>query len=203
MAIRLRGVLGSRARSLTAVGVLPIDREKDRSFACPPLCLCHSMSMTAVATPPPPLLSLTRRPFHSTAAPQSASFAVACLGIAGACYTLDHGVKAFQEWQKQRAASGDADRGTEGGEKKDSSSASGGFSSFYAKRFYDGPFEDEMTRREAALILGVRESASATRIKNAHRKLLILNHPDTGGSTFIATKLNEAKELLLKTATDD
>ena len=55
-----------------------------------------------------------------------------------------------------------------------------------------------MTRREAALILGVRESSPASRIKEAHRKLLVLNHPDTGGSTFVAGKINEAKELLLK-----
>jgi DnaJ family protein C protein 19 len=61
-----------------------------------------------------------------------------------------------------------------------------------------GGFEDKMTRKEAALILGVRESSTPKRIKEAHRKLLILNHPDTGGSTFIAGKVNEAKELLLK-----
>jgi hypothetical protein len=36
-------------------------------------------------------------------------------------------------------------------------------------RFYDGGFEDAMTRREAALILGVRESATPQRIKDAHR----------------------------------
>jgi hypothetical protein len=65
-------------------------------------------------------------------------------------------------------------------------------------KYYDGGFEDQMTKREAALILGVRESSSASRIKEAHRKLLILNHPDTGGSTYIAGKINEAKELLLK-----
>ena len=70
-------------------------------------------------------------------------------------------------------------------------------SSWSYRNFYDGPFEDKMTRREAALILGVRESASTERIRNAHRKLLILNHPDTGGSTLLATKINEAKELLL------
>ncbi|OEU22464.1 hypothetical protein FRACYDRAFT_267288 [Fragilariopsis cylindrus CCMP1102] len=65
-------------------------------------------------------------------------------------------------------------------------------------KYYDGGFEDTMTRREAALILGVRESSSPARVKDAHRNLLILNHPDTGGSTFLAGKLNEAKELLLK-----
>jgi hypothetical protein len=65
-------------------------------------------------------------------------------------------------------------------------------------KYYDGGFEDTMTRREAALILGVRESSSPARVKDAHRNLLIANHPDTGGSTFLAGKLNEAKELLLK-----
>ena len=65
-------------------------------------------------------------------------------------------------------------------------------------KYYEGGFEETMTKREAALILGVRESASPQRIKDAHRKLLILNHPDTGGSTYLSGKLNEAKELLLK-----
>lgn len=65
-------------------------------------------------------------------------------------------------------------------------------------KYYEGGFEDTMTKREAALILGVRESSSPARVKDAHRRLLILNHPDTGGSTYLAGKLNEAKELLLK-----
>jgi len=65
-------------------------------------------------------------------------------------------------------------------------------------KYYEGGFEDEMTKKEAALILGVRESSSKQRIKVAHRKLLVSNHPDTGGSTYIAGKINEAKELLLK-----
>ena len=82
---------------------MPVDREKESFSASPPLCLCHPMSMTARS-----------RSLHSTAAPQSATFAVACLGIAGACYTLDHGVKSFQQWQEQRAASGgDAEAGGE------------------------------------------------------------------------------------------
>ncbi|EGB07494.1 hypothetical protein AURANDRAFT_8862, partial [Aureococcus anophagefferens] len=65
------------------------------------------------------------------------------------------------------------------------------------KRYYEGPFEAAMTRREAALILGVRESATAQRIKDAHRRILRINHPDMGGSAFLSAKVNEAKELLI------
>jgi hypothetical protein len=38
-----------------------------------------------------------------------------------------------------------------------------------------------MSRREAALILGLRESAAEERIKEAHRRIMIANHPDSGG----------------------
>ena len=72
------------------------------------------------------------------------------------------------------------------------------FSSWFAKNYYEGGFEDKMTKREAALILGVRESATAERIKDAHRRILLLNHPDRGGSAFVAAKINEAKDLLIK-----
>jgi len=70
--------------------------------------------------------------------------------------------------------------------------------SLFTKNFYDGGFEDKMTKREAALILGVRESASLERVKEAHRRVLLLNHPDRGGSAFLAAKINEAKDLLIK-----
>jgi len=46
-----------------------------------------------------------------------------------------------------------------------------------------------MTRREAAQVLGIRESADAKRIKTAHRKILIANHPDKGGSPYMAAKV--------------
>ena len=64
-------------------------------------------------------------------------------------------------------------------------------------RYHQGGFEDKMTRREASLILGVRETAEEKKILDAHKKLMILNHPDAGGSTFLATKVNEAKELMM------
>jgi len=59
-----------------------------------------------------------------------------------------------------------------------------------------GGFLPDMTRREAALILGVREAAAAERVRAAHRKLMIANHPDAGGSPYLASKVNEAKEML-------
>lgn len=65
------------------------------------------------------------------------------------------------------------------------------------RQFYKGGFLPEMTRREAALILGIRESSPEERIKEAHRRIMIANHPDAGGSSFIAAKVNEAKDLLL------
>ena len=44
---------------------------------------------------------------------------------------------------------------------------------------------------------GVRESAPEEKVKEAHRRIMIANHPDAGGSSYVATKVNEAKELLL------
>ncbi|KAF3791384.1 Mitochondrial import inner membrane translocase subunit [Nymphaea thermarum] len=65
------------------------------------------------------------------------------------------------------------------------------------RKFYGGGFETTMTRREAALILGVRESATVEKVKEAHRKVMVANHPDAGGSHFLASKINEAKDIML------
>ncbi|GFR45303.1 hypothetical protein Agub_g6661 [Astrephomene gubernaculifera] len=65
------------------------------------------------------------------------------------------------------------------------------------KQFYKGGFLPEMTKREASLILGVRESAGEDRIKDAHRRIMVANHPDSGGSSYIAAKVNEAKDMML------
>lgn len=59
-----------------------------------------------------------------------------------------------------------------------------------------GGFEAEMTRKEAFQILGLREGANKDAIRTAHRRLMRLNHPDNGGSTYVATKVNEAKDML-------
>ncbi|KAH8955768.1 hypothetical protein BDL97_07G004000 [Sphagnum fallax] len=49
------------------------------------------------------------------------------------------------------------------------------------RKYYEGGFQAVMTRREAARILGVRESVAQDKVKEAHRRVMQANHPDAGG----------------------
>ncbi|KAG9348990.1 hypothetical protein JZ751_029307 [Albula glossodonta] len=62
--------------------------------------------------------------------------------------------------------------------------------------YYKGGFEQKMSKREASLILGISPTSSKAKVREAHRRIMVLNHPDKGGSPFLAAKINEAKDLL-------
>lgn len=54
-----------------------------------------------------------------------------------------------------------------------------------------------MSREEAYAVLGLKPGASHEEIREAHRRLMMHCHPDRGGSDWLASRLNQAKDILL------
>jgi hypothetical protein len=57
---------------------------------------------------------------------------------------------------------------------------------------------DQSARAEALAILGLDEGSMEEEVVSAHRSLIQKLHPDRGGNDFLAAKINQAKDILLK-----
>ncbi|MCJ9429245.1 DnaJ domain-containing protein [Kordiimonas marina] len=75
----------------------------------------------------------------------------------------------------------------------------GGASGTSRDRTGPGPGRSKgtMTRSEAYDVLGLEDGAREEEINAAYRKLMAQVHPDKGGSSWMAAKLNEARRILL------
>jgi DnaJ domain len=76
--------------------------------------------------------------------------------------------------------------------------AGGGGSGAGAKRGGTSSASGDVSVEEAYAILGVRPGSTPDEIKEAHRRLMVKLHPDHGGSDYLATKINRARDVLLR-----
>ncbi|CCM01390.1 uncharacterized protein FIBRA_03441 [Fibroporia radiculosa] len=68
-----------------------------------------------------------------------------------------------------------------------------------AEQWAKGGFKAKMDHKEAVAILGLKDGPQLkSKLKDAHRQIMLSNHPDRGGSPYLASKINEAKDLLDK-----
>jgi hypothetical protein len=56
----------------------------------------------------------------------------------------------------------------------------------------------KLSREEALRVLGLTGAPTPSQIAEAHRRLMMTNHPDHGGSDYLAAMINEAKEVLTR-----
>ena len=57
--------------------------------------------------------------------------------------------------------------------------------------------QGNMTREEAYQVLGLKPGASEADIRAAHHRLMRTAHPDSGGSDWLATRVNQARDVLV------
>ena len=54
-----------------------------------------------------------------------------------------------------------------------------------------------MSRAEALEVLGLEDGVGVDEIEAAYKTLIVKNHPDQGGTDWLAARLNEARDVLL------
>jgi DnaJ family protein C protein 19 len=67
---------------------------------------------------------------------------------------------------------------------------------YYGKRYITVP--GTMGKPEAAKLLGLTSDATSEAVVDAHRRLIAKVHPDTGGSAELASRINQARDVLLR-----
>ena len=63
---------------------------------------------------------------------------------------------------------------------------------------YQHPHQSDMTEANALAVLGLRKGATRDQIKQAYRDRMRQVHPDHGGNVDEASRLNQARDYLLK-----
>jgi hypothetical protein len=59
------------------------------------------------------------------------------------------------------------------------------------------PSSNSMSRAEAYQVLGLPPGATEADIRAAHHRLMRAAHPDSGGSDWLASRINQARDVLL------
>ena len=70
------------------------------------------------------------------------------------------------------------------------------FNYFSRVRSEDGRYRGVMSKEKAYKILGLNKGATKEEVKKQYRKLMKHNHPDTGGSKYLSSLINAAKDKL-------